>query len=143
MLEGVIFCELLNFWFWRVLIWRFCGHVPLRMCMMTQNGRFLFWQMAVKTPNLPNLTPSKISCCMVYMYMYVHMLLYMNSLFHFLMVKCMLVKAKSLICTLLYSLISILFSPSLLTLPLFLFLLLFSLSDWNSLRGSSYLLGLH
>ena len=72
---GNKFCELLNFWFWRVLIWRFCGHVPLRMCMMTQNGRFLFWRIAIKTPNLPNLpylAPSKFSCCTVYMYMYMY-----------------------------------------------------------------------
>ena len=35
---------------------------------MAQNGRFLFWRMAIKTPNSANLAPSKISCCTVYFF---------------------------------------------------------------------------
>ena len=41
----------------------------------------------------------------------------MNSLFHFSMVKCMLLKAKSLICTLLYSLLSFSSLSSFVSLP--------------------------
>ena len=105
------------------------------------------WQIFILANGYQNIkftTFSSLQNFLLYgIHVHVYMLLYMNSLSHFLMVKCMLVRAKSLICTLLYSLISILSSPSLLSLPLFLLLLLFSLSDWNSLRGSSYLLGLH
>ena len=65
-MEGVKFGELLNFGDWKILIWQTCGHVPLSMHIMAQNGRFLFWQMAIKMPNSPNLTPPKISHYTVY-----------------------------------------------------------------------------
>ena len=40
--------------------------MPLSMRIMAQNGRFLFWRMAIKMPNSPNLIPSKISRYTVY-----------------------------------------------------------------------------
>ena len=45
---------------WRVLIWCICGHVPLSMLVTVQNGRFYF---AIKMPNSPKLSPSKITSC--------------------------------------------------------------------------------